>query len=89
MLLYRLDGFDMIPLRSCDRVFREFIMAVQSGNVSFEFSVMERGWIRQCVETQRKVLLRSRLKEIAGGEIWQLRGKEIDALTALLAKVSV
>lgn len=60
-------------------------MAVQD-NKSFDLSVLERGWIKQSLETQKKVLLRSRSKEITGGEIWALRGKEIDVLTIIISK---
>lgn len=49
-----------------------------------ELSAMERAWIQQSLQLQRASLIRSRGKEIAGGDIWTLRGKEVEALTSLL-----
>lgn len=53
---------------------------------SFEFDAQERGWIKQALLNQSKMLMRSRTKEIAGGEIWHLRGKEIDIVNTLAGK---
>lgn len=49
-----------------------------------ELSAMERAWIQQSLQLQRASLIRSRGKEIAGAEIWTLRGREIEAISALL-----
>ena len=54
--------------------------------VKFEFDAIERGWIKQSLGNQVKMLLRSRQKEIVGGEIWSLRGKEIEFLNGLISK---
>lgn len=51
----------------------------------FELDSISRSWVHQSLTTQRNVLLRSRNKEVTGGEIWVLRGKEIEALNALIA----
>jgi hypothetical protein len=51
-------------------------------------TVLDVAWIVQSAGTQRNVLIRSRNKEIQGGEVWALRGREIDALNALILKFS-
>lgn len=58
-----------------------------AGLVNIEVSVFERQWLRKAVETQRGALIRSRAKELDGSEIWSLRGREIEALTALLSRL--
>lgn len=55
----------------------------ESKKVVFEFDGMERGWLLKALELQRAALLRSRGREVAGSDIWTLRGKEIEALTSL------
>lgn len=55
---------------------------------SAELTAMEKQWIKKALETQRNVLQRSRNNEMAGSEIWTLRGKEIETLTALIGRFS-
>jgi hypothetical protein len=50
------------------------------------FAALEKAWIKQSIAVQIKALMRSRQKEIAGGEVWALRGKELDFLNALAAR---
>lgn len=61
-------------------------MAAASDKKSFEFDAMERCWIKQSLMNQSKMLVRSRVKEITGGEVWTLRGKEIEFVNSLVAK---
>lgn len=58
----------------------------KSDVVAVSLSGLERVWIKQSIGSQIKMLLRSRQKEIAGGEVWVLRGKEIDVLNSILGK---
>lgn len=53
---------------------------------SFELDTLERGWIKQAIMNQVRMLTRSRNKEITGGAVWKLRGDEIDFLNALVAR---
>lgn len=57
-------------------------------SVSIEVTVVERQWLSVCITNQIQALTRGRNKEMVGGDIWILRGKEIDALRALLARMS-
>lgn len=52
-----------------------------------EFDALERQWLQKAAQLQRTALIRSRAKENAGGEIYALRTKEIQALDALLLKL--
>lgn len=52
-----------------------------------ELTPLDRAWIVQSLKTQAKALSRSRDKEIAGGEVWQLRGKELDTINAIVVKI--
>jgi hypothetical protein len=54
--------------------------------VKMSFAALEKAWIKQSIAVQIKALMRSRQKEIAGGEVWALRGKELDFLNALAAR---
>lgn len=54
--------------------------------MSFEFESIERAWIKQALLNQSKMLVRNRTKEIAGGEVWTLRGKEIEIVNAIAAR---
>lgn len=53
-----------------------------------EFDVMELAWLRKSCETQRNVLIRQRGKEQVGSEIYAMRGREVDAVNALLQKLT-
>lgn len=53
-----------------------------------ELTAIEKQWIKKSLETMRNVLMRSRGKEVVGGEIWVLRGKEVDALNVLIGRFS-
>lgn len=55
---------------------------------SYPLTPIERQWVVVALTTQRSVLVRSRNKEMTGGDIWLLRGKEIDALSALITRLS-
>lgn len=55
--------------------------------VSIEVTVLQRQWLAKALDTQRKVLVRSRSSEMAGSEIFELRGREIAAVDELIAKV--
>lgn len=60
---------------------------IKTGSMkSFEFDATERAWIKQSLMNQSKMLLRARSKEIVGGEIWTLRGREIESLNALAVR---
>lgn len=54
----------------------------------FEFDAAERAWIRIALKNQIQVLTRSRTKEVVGGEVHALRGRELAALNALAEKVA-
>lgn len=60
--------------------------AEKADTIGFSLTAMERAWVRQALTTQRAALMRSRQKEIAGSEIWSLRGKEIDSLNVLIER---
>lgn len=47
---------------------------------------VERLWIQRALIGERERLLRGRAKEVAGSEIWALRGKELEFLNALIAR---
>lgn len=51
-----------------------------------DLTAMERMWIVQALKTQFAVLQRSRNKENAGSEIWALRGRELEAINALIVR---
>lgn len=61
-------------------------LATENKLLVVELSPLERGWLKQCIGTQAAALRRSRQKEISGGEIWVLRGKELETLAALSGK---
>lgn len=56
------------------------------GEKQVTVSALDRAWIVQSLDNQAKMLNRSRTKEIHGGEIWVLRGKEIDTINAVRTK---
>lgn len=47
---------------------------------------VEKLWIQRALIGERERLLRGRAKEIAGSDIWHLRGKELEFLNALIAR---
>lgn len=49
--------------------------------------ILERGYIKKALATLIKVVERSRAKEIPGTEIFQLRDREIAALTDIARKL--
>lgn len=59
-------------------------MAASPEVKKFDLDATQRMWVLSSLTTQRNVLLRSRNKEVTGGEIWVLRGKEIEALNGLI-----
>lgn len=61
-------------------------MAESAKKVSFELDAIERSWVHVSLQAKREQLVRSRNKEVTGSEIWVLRGKEIEALNALMPK---
>lgn len=58
-------------------------MADKPVSRSFELTVLETEWLKQCIMLQRAALTRSRNKEMSQSEIYHLRTKEIEFLTAL------
>lgn len=56
------------------------------GEKTLTVTALDRAWIVQALDNQAKMLTRSRAKEISGGEIWMLRGKEIDTIAAVRQK---
>lgn len=68
--------------------FGDYFMAEQS-IVKLELSVLERQYVKRSLEVLRTTLVRSRAKELAGSDVYTFRGKEIEALTALIGRVSV
>lgn len=53
-----------------------------------QLSLIDKLWIQRALMQQRDSLQRSRNKEVAGSEIWTLRGKEIESLTQLMQRFS-
>lgn len=53
-----------------------------------DLTSMERMWICTSLKTQFAVLQRSRNKENPGSEIFALRGRELEALSALITRFS-
>lgn len=51
-------------------------------------SLLDRAWIRKSLELQRNSLVRARTKEMVGSEVYVLRGREIEALGALINRFS-
>ena len=49
---------------------------------------LDRQWIKKSLESQRAMLVRSRSKELAGSEIYALRGAEIATLDRLINEYS-
>lgn len=62
---------------------KELVDVLKEGEKRYVFGVESRNWLRKAIETQRAALVRSRTKELAGSEIYQLRTREIDALNSL------
>lgn len=55
--------------------------------VKLELTPMERSWIRASLNLQRKSLVRSIDREMAGSDMERFRKLEIQQVDALLAKV--
>lgn len=53
-----------------------------------DLTAIERQWIVVSLRTQHAVLSRSRNKEMTGSEIWNLRTRELDQLSALVQRFS-
>ncbi|WNK14296.1 MAG: hypothetical protein [Microvirus sp.] len=53
--------------------------------VTLSLDNLQKAWVKKSVETMRAVLVRSRGREVPGSEIDQLRGREVQALDAILA----
>lgn len=68
-------------------LFKEYVMA-QSDKVQLELTAWDKLWIKKALETQRRVLERARSNEMPGSEIYVWRGKEIEALTTLIGRMS-
>lgn len=54
----------------------------------YDFDANERAWLRIALKNQIQVLTRARTREVVGGEVHALRGREIAALNALAEKVA-
>lgn len=65
---------------------KEFDMAAKEDDKLIALSPIERGWIKQALLAQARVLTRARTKEIAGGEVWTIRGREIETVNAIAVK---
>jgi len=48
---------------------------------------LDRQWVRRSLEVLRMQLVRSRMKEVPGSEIYVLRGKELAQLDVLIGKL--
>lgn len=85
-----LSAYELCMIHLSDRFGPAFLrslnMAEAGKKVSVELDVVERSWVHVSVLAKREQLLRSRNKELAGSEIWVLRGKEIEALNMLAPK---
>lgn len=55
---------------------------------SFRDDPLAKLWVQRSLEFQRAALIRSRTKEVPGGEIYVLRSKEINYLTSLIEEYS-
>lgn len=60
----------------------------QEPTKKLEVTQLEHAWLKKGLETARDKLVRNRMKEMVGSEIYALRGKEIDQVNALLNKIS-
>lgn len=58
----------------------------EATKLELSLTAFERAWLRSSLISKRDMLIRSRAKELAGSEIWALRGREIEAIVALLAR---
>lgn len=55
--------------------------------LKIEVKPLEKAWLAKALETLRDKLVRNRMKEMAGSEIYALRGKEIDQVNEILNKI--
>lgn len=58
----------------------------QSEGKSFTLDLQERLWVKQSLSNQRKMIVRSNQKEVAGSGVYELRLKELAVLDTLLVK---
>lgn len=54
----------------------------------FDFDAVDRQWLRIACDNQIKMLMRARTKEVVGGEVHAMRGREIDQLNKLKEKLA-
>lgn len=52
-----------------------------------EVGMLQRQWLRKCVELQKQALHRARGKEILGSEMYAIRSRELAELDAILVKL--
>lgn len=62
-------------------------LAGKPPTVGLQLEGLERAWVRRALEVLRGTLIRSRGKELAGSEVYEMRTREIAQLNALLEKV--
>lgn len=67
-------------------MYHQLEITIMADAKKYELTPMEAMWVKKSLEAQRNILVRNRLKEVVGSEIYALRGKEIDALSALVLK---
>lgn len=61
-------------------------MATTERTFTVELSVLDRNWIKKCIDTQKKVLLRS-INNENSEEVKEIRRKELNQLNLLIDKV--
>lgn len=54
------------------------------GAGSVALGPVDRAWVRRALEALRAQLVRARTKEMAGSEIYELRTREVNAVSSLL-----
>lgn len=55
--------------------------------VSVTLTSKDRAYLMRAVVTLRQALIRSRAKEVAGSQVWEFRGAELDELDELVRKL--
>lgn len=53
---------------------------------SVKLTLLDKQWLRKCIDLQRKSLVRSMANEMDGSEVKLIRQKEVQYLTALEGK---
>jgi len=74
---------DVVGVTTLLKEFRAMATASEPFKVTLGLTSMEVMWLHQCIEFQIRMLIRSRGKEVTGGEMYALRSKEIESLRAL------